>query len=564
MTAEKRNDNVLQCLKKPITDSSAKGEPTEPRSGPPEDIIVYHRSCYAKYTSKTNLIHHEEETSPCQETSPSRSCSSSRLARTATPCFNKTVCIVCLKKTYKKDPKLYNVATKDREHNLRLAAKARNDMAMLLRVGPEDGPDLVALDAVYHKACMSSYTSKTNLAVQTLKHEREGQYEDGEGKDYDHAFRQLIDEIHDDLVKHGKAFQLSTLLEWYIEHLPDSVNKYTYRAEKLERRLVKYYGDQITIQKRYGQGRSSLIFSSSVTLSDALKATSDLKQRLKDVQCENFESLMDDDVEDEPNVYTSLHKAVGLLRQAILAIEHTNEYPASNEVSIEASEAFVPKHLAVAMKWLIDKNAFDSADPEYVSSNDTKRKYLTMAECAIFCSQNRIITPFHFGLAVQMHNDYAKRAIIDTLHSYGLCIAYDELRTFMTSAATEEMTKNPEGYIPSEIIPITLGGALIHEGDDNIDINAETIDGKHTFHSMARVIFQEQSANTPVTNITRVKHGHKKSLVLTEEVNSLMECTPFQKPAQRPEPPKVEMPLEKLKACKIVVCIFIFSYLSVI
>ena len=26
------------------------------------------------------------------------------------------------------------------------------------------------------------------------------------------------------------------------------------------------------------------------------------------------------------------------------------------------------------------------------------------------------------------------------------------------------------------------GGNLIHEGDDHIDINAETIDGKNTFH----------------------------------------------------------------------------------
>ena len=33
-------------------------------------------------------------------------------------------------------------------------------------------------------------------------------------------------------------------------------------------------------------------------------------------------------------------------------------------------------------------------------------------------------------------------------------------------------------YVPDGIIYISDGGQLIHEGDDNVDINAETIDGK--------------------------------------------------------------------------------------
>ena len=36
------------------------------------------------------------------------------------------------------------------------------------------------------------------------------------------------------------------------------------------------------------------------------------------------------------------------------------------------------------------------------------------------------------------------------------------------------------------------GGCLVQEGDDNVDINTETVDGKDTFHSMARVVFQQQ------------------------------------------------------------------------
>jgi hypothetical protein len=45
-------------------------------------------------------------------------------------------------------------------------------------------------------------------------------------------------------------------------------------------------------------------------------------------------------------------------------------------------------------------------------------------------------------------------------------------------------------YVPDGIIPMHQGGGLIQEGADNIDINTETVDGKNTFHSMARAVFQ--------------------------------------------------------------------------
>ena len=43
--------------------------------------------------------------------------------------------------------------------------------------------------------------------------------------------------------------------------------------------------------------------------------------------------------------------------------------------------------------------------------------------------------------------------------------------------------------MPDGIMHISDGRQAIHEGDDNVDINAETTDGKNTFHSMARVLF---------------------------------------------------------------------------
>jgi hypothetical protein len=65
------------------------------------------------------------------------------------------------------------------------------------------------------------------------------------------------------------------------------------------------------------------------------------------------------------------------------------------------------------------------------------------------------------------------------------------VRRFITSVALKEEESIKEGvYVPDGIVSVCQGGCLIQEGADNIDINTEIIDGKDTFHSMARAVFQ--------------------------------------------------------------------------
>ena len=76
------------------------------------------------------------------------------------------------------------------------------------------------------------------------------------------------------------------------------------------------------------------------------------------------------------------------------------------------------------------------------------------------------------------------------MHAYGFCTSYDDLRRLLASAAEEEIKRIKEGvYIPAGINARNEGGNLIHGGDDNIGINAETIDGKNTFYAMALAVF---------------------------------------------------------------------------
>ena len=89
------------------------------------------------------------------------------------------------------------------------------------------------------------------------------------------------------------------------------------------------------------------------------------------------------------------------------------------------------------------------------------------------------------------------RSLIYTLHAYGFCALYDELRLFLSASARRDVDNLQNGiYVPDGLIPRDSHrkSGLIHEGNDNVDINVETVDGKNSYHSMTRVIFQEQSA----------------------------------------------------------------------
>ena len=54
-------------------------------------------------------------------------------------------------------------------------------------------------------------------------------------------------------------------------------------------------------------------------------------------------------------------------------------------------------------------------------------------------------------------------------------------------------------YIPSSIEITAVDYSLVQEGDDNVDINCQTIDGKNTIHAMARLLFQEQATDKAPT-----------------------------------------------------------------
>ena len=72
--------------------------------------------------------------------------------------------------------------------------------------------------------------------------------------------------------------------------------------------------------------------------------------------------------------------------------------------------------------------------------------------------------------------------------------------SFLTSVAENELRHVQNGiYNPISIDITTVDCSLVQEGDDNVDINCQTIDGKNTLHAMAWVLFQEQATDKAPT-----------------------------------------------------------------
>ena len=171
-----------------------------------------------------------------------------------------------------------------------------------------------------------------------------------------------------------------------------------------------------------------------------------------------------------------------------------------------------------------------------------ERNIATIAECIIFCAKN-MITPLHLGLAASLHHLYGSCHPIDLLYNnLGLSINYNEFMRFNTSIALNQVDISQAGiYIPPGIISRNKGGAFIQEASDNTDHNAKTLDGKHTFHDMATVVFQRQtkSQRAEVEKQEGILPRTERSLDLTDDVTStLSSCLEYTKPTKSLEPPK--------------------------
>ena len=221
----------------------------------------------------------------------------------------------------------------------------------------------------------------------------------------------------------------------------------------------------------------------------------------------------------------------------------TSSDETANEVSMAVSMEWMPLSLTKFICWLLDKKSFQDASEPYVIPHDKIRKIMGKTEC-IFSISKDVFTPLYLGLAVQLYHNFGSKQLIETLYSHGFCASYGEVRRYWTSIVHHETEKLHDNvHVPDGIIPI-------REGADSIDINTETTDGKNTFHSMARAMFQICHYTVePYSNQTKIKRSQERSVQLDKSASSLTACVLFNKSNTRGIPGRCENAFDKISDC---------------
>ena len=121
---------------------------------------------------------------------------------------NEHLCLFCQKKTRKKIKQTTMVRTFQACETIVQTATAKSDEdIILLRITGAVNYDLVAAEAIYHKACHATYICKNNL-----------HYEGRQEASYDVAFQKLTAIMSTEL-DGGKAFEMSTVIGRYKVYL---------------------------------------------------------------------------------------------------------------------------------------------------------------------------------------------------------------------------------------------------------------------------------------------------------------------------------------------------------
>ena len=84
-----------------------------------------------------------------------------------------------------------------------------------------------------------------------------------------------------------EAFTMSSLLDKFCSLLPEDLST-KYSTAKLQTMLQNHYGITIVIESQKGQGQSNIVFSSSISVADAIRAANELKADLKFSEVETF------------------------------------------------------------------------------------------------------------------------------------------------------------------------------------------------------------------------------------------------------------------------------------
>jgi hypothetical protein len=133
--------------------------------------------------------------------------------------------------------------------------------------------------------------------------------------------------------------------------------------------------------------------------------------------------------------------AANLIKSDIKSIESAkNEYPLVSDIeSIEKNLEYLPESLKIFLSSMF-------------SERECLVKLSSIGQAIVQATIPRsLIVALQIGLAVQMHQTFGSRFLIDSLNSCGLSSSYSEVKKYELNAAITQKTDIPEALTSSHL-----------------------------------------------------------------------------------------------------------------
>ena len=392
--------------------------------------------------------------------------------------------------------------------NLLLAAKLKNDEAMLKDIGYE-GADLVSLEAKYHQSCHKLYTVIVSRTKQ--KSERPMQTEVVTGSRYENGYIHFCQSIiESSIIKNREIKRLTDLNELFKKCVQEKQQIYPsqYQSSSLKLRLQKSYPN-LTFLK-ITRNTSELVFVNDLSATEVI-----LQKSLDTMGISSSSTDTDSDTEvKRPSVpSTSQSEKEDLHMQAVNRelfhnahyiserIEHLSNTtpklpwpPTASDLTVKSAEDHVPAELFnfIAMATGCSNEIPNGRSRLSVDDNISRKILSTCQDIVNLAVKNKgrksRILPKHIALAMSVRNITGSAKLISLLNGLGHCISNTQVLEHDTALAELQLNRG-ENFVPTIIKPKNHATVVW----DNNDFNEETLSGKGTTHNTNGIIIQRQS-----------------------------------------------------------------------
>ena len=429
-----------------------------------EHNMVWHKSCYSIFTSKTNIsyLSKSEEAKTrresCNEEEDRQSSRPPSRLRSSTESINWEACMFCQNGEAKS--KLSSVTTFKMSDQILEASKY--DQNLCVRLSGVN--DLIASEGKYHVACYMKFNREATKAKEVSSKA--------------------------DLPMHWLVLELKQAAEKaHVLELSEVWKRYCYLAEKAG----------VEIPTSFVSRRASFKEKLAPRVKDDYECISVQKRQtllvpVKFGHLSMYSRLTHDAADEEDQEDSSMHiyqsndnsflEMVHLalkLRSDILQEDVYKGFVINEDKMITC----VPQSLYMFLRLMFGGQKILERDPkdEEDKESQVQDRILSIAQDLVYnISGGKHWTPKHLGLASTLHQATRSKELVQLFHNAGHIISYENVLQVDTALAEEtlhSLDPSTGAVTPPNFVP----GRFVHFTCDNIDINDTSFDGKNSFHA---------------------------------------------------------------------------------